>query len=306
VTLTFTVLCLAQADEVTASLAKLRALTPAQFESLFKLAKHGDATAENAVGMAYVTGNGLLQDEREGIKWLRRAAAHGSDAAENALGVLYQSGRGVAQNPEAAAHWYIRSASHGNTRGQYNAASSYLLGAGVGKNYDEAMKWYMVAALKGDAAAQNDLAYMYEYGLGTELNQAEALKWYRKAAEQGYALAQDNLGVTLQKTDSAESHAEALAWYRRAAEQGNASAQLNLAAMLVHGHCMPQDFQTAYTWLLIATAKSESRATEPLASWRKRLSSEQLAAAESRASSWLARHKTSPAVALAVSDKREQ
>ena len=74
---------------------------------------------------------------------------------------------------------------------------------------------------------------------------------------------------------------------RAPAEAGNAAAQRNLAGLLVHGHCMKQDFVGAYTWLLIAGRKS-GKLLEAVSG---RLTAEQRERAESDANAWVARHR---------------
>jgi hypothetical protein len=113
------------------------------------MAKSGDPDAENGLGMAYLSGTGVAQDDSEGVKWFRRAAAHRSARAQNNLGVMYREGRGVPEDAAQAFRLFRKSAEGGEIRGQYNLANAYYFGQGVASNQDEAIKWYMVGGGTG-------------------------------------------------------------------------------------------------------------------------------------------------------------
>ena len=69
-------------------------------------AEQGDAHAQIALGMIYALGLGVPQDEREAVRWFRRAAEQGHAIAQDALGDRYANGRGVPQDYEEAVRWY--------------------------------------------------------------------------------------------------------------------------------------------------------------------------------------------------------
>ena len=43
----------------------------------------------------YAKGKGVLEDDREAVKWTRKAAEQGGASAQNNLGVMCQNGEGV-------------------------------------------------------------------------------------------------------------------------------------------------------------------------------------------------------------------
>jgi uncharacterized protein len=126
------------------------------------LADQGDARAQFHLGDIYLDGNGVSQNETEGLKWLRLAAEQGFAEAQNTLG-----------------NWYIDE--------QENDIDTP-------KDYAEVLTWYQLAAEQGNAGGQNNLGYMYDTGKGVPQDYVEAVKWYRLAADQGNAEAQSNLG----------------------------------------------------------------------------------------------------------------
>ena len=70
-----------------------------------RAADQGDARAQNNLGVMYATGQGVLQDAGEAVKWFRRAADQGDARAQNNLGVMYANGQGVARDFVAASNW---------------------------------------------------------------------------------------------------------------------------------------------------------------------------------------------------------
>ena len=70
------------------------------------LAAQGHAAAQNNLGIMYVYGQGVPQDDAEAIKWFRKAAAQGHAPAQNNLGIMYRNGQGVPQDYVQAYVWF--------------------------------------------------------------------------------------------------------------------------------------------------------------------------------------------------------
>lgn len=116
----------------------------------------------------------------------------GVASAENALGLSYQTGDGVDIDHAKAAQWFLRSAIHGSPAGQNNLAAYLHDGLGnLTRNLESAREWFRRAATHdetdsgGFAAAQFNLAGMLEKGEGGPVDMKEAKKWYERAAKQG-------------------------------------------------------------------------------------------------------------------------
>ncbi len=89
----------------------------ATLPQLRELAAHGDAAAENALGLLYSTGDdkqGILRDENEAARWFTRAAEHGNVPAQSKLGSLYWGGRGVPQDSTRAYFWTVLARASGD------------------------------------------------------------------------------------------------------------------------------------------------------------------------------------------------
>ena len=118
-------------------------------EKLKPLANKGNAKAQYVVGLMYLSGNRVIQDDKEAVRWFTLAAEQGSANAQNNLGLMYSNGQGVEQD------------------------------------YKQAVRWYTRAAEQGVADAQNDLGYMYGNGLGLPQDNVRAHMWYNIAVSNG-------------------------------------------------------------------------------------------------------------------------
>ena len=65
---------------------------------LLPLAEEGDPQAQVALGVMYSHGQGIGQDFKEAVKWLRLAAKQGNGEAQYNLGAAYGNGQGVQQD----------------------------------------------------------------------------------------------------------------------------------------------------------------------------------------------------------------
>jgi TPR repeat protein len=74
--------------------------------SLFEsLAEKGDTLAQYSMANMYASGQGVKEDQRTAVRWLRRAAQGGYRRAAIDLGNRYASGLGVKRDVQEAAKW---------------------------------------------------------------------------------------------------------------------------------------------------------------------------------------------------------
>lgn len=73
------------------------------------------ATAEDQyhLGMQYLHGEGVAQDHKEAMNWLRKAATHGHLGAQFELGLLYHEGLAGVKNDTMAYYWLNSAAKSG-------------------------------------------------------------------------------------------------------------------------------------------------------------------------------------------------
>lgn len=209
------------------------------------------------MGLNYANGDGVSRDEKEAVRWYRKAAEQGHSGAQTNLGASYYSGTGVAKNYAEAVRWFRKAAEQESDIAQINLGLCYRFGRGVTQNYEEAVKWYRKAAEQDNADAQNDLGYCYKNGYGVVQNYAEAVEWYRKAVDQDHAGAQNNLGECYYYGwGVAQNYEEAVKWYRKAAEKGNVEAQKNLGFCYKKGSGVEKNMSISRYWYEKANSHS--------------------------------------------------
>ena len=224
-------------------------------------AEQGNAKAQTNLGVRYLNGRGVPQDDAEAVRWFRQAAEQGLAESQFNLGVMYTTGEGVPQDDAEAMRWFRQAAEQGHAKAQYNLGFIYENGEGVPLDYAEAERWYRLAAAQGDARAQHDLGVGYATGEGVPQDDAEAVRWFRLAAEQGHAESQFNLGVMYTTGEGVpQDDAEAVRWFRLAADQGHATAQYNLGFIYENGEGVPLDYAEAERWYRLAAAQGDASA----------------------------------------------
>ena len=136
-----------------------------------------------------------LKNKRTEFDRIKRLAKGGDKSAQDNLGVMYSIGDGVPQDYKEAAKWFTKAAEQGYANAQYSLGVMYSIGDGVPQDYKEAVKWFTKAAEQGDADAQKNLGVMYDTGEGVPQDYKEAVKWYTKAAEQEMPTLRTTLGL---------------------------------------------------------------------------------------------------------------
>ncbi len=81
--------------------------------TLKEKAEKGDAKAQVSLAALYYAGDGVPQDYKLAINWLRKAAEQGDAGAQLGLGVMYAKGEGVPQNDINAYAWHSLAAAQG-------------------------------------------------------------------------------------------------------------------------------------------------------------------------------------------------
>lgn len=112
------------------------------------------------------------------------------------LGLLYLHGDGVPQNDIRAKDYFFTAADNGHSLAALKLAQMYYYGKVSGVAKSKAMtlarKWFETAAGKGVGEAMFDLGSM-SYDNIAGLKRVDSQEWYRKAAKAGYAPAKERL-----------------------------------------------------------------------------------------------------------------
>ena len=181
---------------------------PKDFESLKALAEQGVAKAQHKLGWMYDFGKGVPKNDKEAVKWYRKAAEQGDAEAQTNLGYMFSNGEGVPVDDKEAAKWYRKAAEQGYASAQLNLGYMYFYGRGVLKDFREAVKWFRKAAEQGNAQAQRDLGLVYAKGEGAGRNFVTAYVWWNIAVTNGHQTAKGLLSQ-LEKIMTADQIAKA-------------------------------------------------------------------------------------------------
>ncbi len=180
-------------------------------------AEQGDASAQYNLGVVYHEGVGVLQDDKQAVKWWRKAAEQGYASAQYNLALMYAKGQGVLQNYKQAVKWFRKAAEQGHANGQYSLALMYENGKGVLQDYKQAVKWYRKATEQGNADAQHNLGIKYFKGLGVLQDYVMAHMYFNVAAVSGQkdaAKGREMVSKRMTPSQLAEAQKLAREWMR--------------------------------------------------------------------------------------------
>lgn len=252
----------------------------------------GYAPSQAQLGLAYMLGESVVQNQSKAVEWLQKAAEQGEYRAMLWLGTAYEHGQGVAKDDWRAfdlwrrsheskwdpateklhslAEEYRKEAENGNASAQFFMGVAYEYGYAGREDSATAVKWYRKAAAQGHSGAQTFLGFALLTGSGVAKAPEQAVAWFRKAAEKGNPEAQQNLGRCLFCGDGCrENKQEAVSWYRRAANQGEVGAMFNLGACYLEGTGVRKDVDEAMKLFMKAALLGHERSAKILESLQR-------------------------------------
>ena len=235
-------------------------------------AERGVADAQVALGVMYLTAQGVEPDVEKALSWLLKAADQSDSNALCNLGIVFDTGFFGTRPPDAieALKWFRRAASQGHDEAQYNLGVAYAEGKGVTSDRARAIRWWREAAEAGNARAQYNIAVSYSNGEGVARDDAQAVAWWSKAAMPPNPAAESQRswisvpnGTVVRKGlgDSGRG------------EHGNADAQYHLARMYALGRGVDRNNARSAEWLRRAAEQGHSGARAALSGrfWRRAL-----------------------------------
>ena len=206
-----------------------------EIRELLQKANSGDASAQNALGLHYFSGNGVDINYKDAFRWFRMAADKGNVHAMYNLGCCYFDGYGINKNYSFAVEWFQKAADKGNVDAINSLGYSYYYGYGVKKNYSLAALWYKKAANKGYTVAMYSLGCCYYYGHGVKKNYFLAVEQFQKAADKGEDAAMDILGDCYYSGKGVPKDlVKAMDYYLQAMKRGNTEAAIQYHKILTH------------------------------------------------------------------------
>ncbi|MFZ6727480.1 tetratricopeptide repeat protein [Undibacterium sp. MH2W] len=153
-------------------------------EAFRAAAEQGDANAQTSLGLMYLKGEGVEENEKTALELFEKAAAQGDVRGEVNLARMYAKGKaGLVPDYKMAVSWFDKAAEQGYADAQYSLGVLYVTGNGVPLNYKKAQTLFSQAADQNNTSAQYQLGLMNFKGKGMPVNMVEAYKWLSLAGE---------------------------------------------------------------------------------------------------------------------------
>jgi TPR repeat protein len=200
-------------------------------------------------------GEGVRRDDRECVRWYRRAAAAGDPRAMNNLARCYRAGHGVPKSGKKVVEWLARSAAtDGGSWALAQLAQIHLDGDGVAKDARKAVAWArrLLRETKEKEAWFARLHAPIDFGDTDAVCQAHHI--LGRCAEDGKGTRKD-LGAAFR--------------HYRAAAKNHACAAFDLADAYEAGRGVARDPRAARRWLRHAARLGDDRAKKRLRSRRR-------------------------------------
>ena len=211
----------------------------------------GNAQAQYELAKALTSGSPLASENREAVKWLKKAVEKEHAQSEHLLAILIARGQGVRPNPTLANSLLRKAATVGYAPAQYDLARSLVWGFGCVANAQEALTWFRLAAAQGHALSQKESAIAYLEGRGCRVDLRQATSYLKKAVLSGLTDSALELGELYLRDDNpAKNEGEAIRWISEAARNKDAKAQYLLALFYRSGRIHEIHANTGLDWAI--------------------------------------------------------
>lgn len=183
-------------------------------------------------GKSLILGNGLKENKKLGLEFLRKSADQGFAEGEALYALFLKKGVGCKAEPEEAVKRLIDTAWKGSDTAQFGLGVHLLE-----ERSHEGLDWLQLAAEEGNAKAQSRLAsFIREGELGTQSDLKTAAKWYALAAENGDVPAMVALGEAYRSGSGVRQNDRTAAkYFKMAAESGSLEGKTWYATFLLEG-----------------------------------------------------------------------
>ena len=217
-------------------------------------AKAGIPEAMHHVGIAYFTGEGVEQDESEGVKYLLQIIDKKYADALYILGTCYLEGHVVVPDMEKAIQYLTESAEQGYGPSLQTLADCYLNGNGVEEDEEKAFELIKTAVEKNYVPVYHIYGIYKLYGMGCKADEKEGLEWIKKGADALNECALCILGRFYLDGEFGlkQNYKKAKKLFEKSLELGNPEAAKYLASMYVDGAGVDQNWEKAVEYYTIA------------------------------------------------------
>ena len=194
--------------------------------------------------------------------------------AVGALALSIRSGNTAPRKSFAVVEKLRNAAQQGQPAAQVELARHYQAGEGIKRNDVEAVRWLREAARQGDADAQYELGNAYADGKGVAADIVSAYACYVLAGAKGNTAGDEALRRLTPQMTSAQI----------------AQVRSTVGEMFLEGRGTPVDYVGAYAWFRLAESAGSSDGRSARRAVASKMTKQQIAAAERRASDWLKHH----------------
>lgn len=177
------------------------------------------------------------------------------------LGEAFEDGIGIKPNEKDAIKWYKKAASAGHSEGYYSLACLFYKRYGSKRSQSIAFKYYLEAANQGHLRSQLILGSFCRYGRLTEKSVAEAICWYEKAASSGSEAAWLELSyIFFDKECEFYDLKRGNSWVKKIIRSEKTQLISTLARAYLEGRLLPKSTQLAAKYYKIAATLDDIRA----------------------------------------------
>ena len=203
------------------------------------------------MGLCYLYGDGVEEDEKEAFQWFLKAAEQELVVAQCLVGWGYLGGEGVEKDEKEAFQWFLKAeaAEPEFVEAQYAVGYCYLKGVGVKKGEEKAYHYIFSAAENGSFEAQCLLGFKFNKCIEIDKNNTNALEKIKQQADANnvdaqFALAEMEFwGNDVVKRD----RYNAAYWYEKikGSDSYSEQAKRRLAFMNYFGLGVPKNVEKA-------------------------------------------------------------
>lgn len=142
-----------------------------------RAAEQGDPEAQTQLGTLYQQGDGVPEDDAEGVAWYRRAAGQGYADAQFLLGFVYSNGEGVPLDDAESLASFRRAAEQGHDAAQWMLGTMYVWGErrGVPRDDVAAYMWLHLAVSQNDQHDRSPLDQLEARMSSAQIAEAQRL-----------------------------------------------------------------------------------------------------------------------------------
>jgi TPR repeat protein len=171
------------------------------------LIEEGNDMAFYMLGIMYLTGKGVAQNDSLAMQYFLGAVERGNGYAAKKIAWLnmrnghwasYEDWQKLARQ---AVRWLVKAVEFGYAEGYYSLGYAYFHGSGVEQDYKKAIEYFEPAAAAGHLNSSYMLGFCYINGYGVERNPDKCKVWMQSAADKGHP-ASINFLDRMKKTDN--------------------------------------------------------------------------------------------------------